>query len=136
MPGTDSPPPFAIRFRTREPQSLETRLYQQTLELTAAVEAMLDPLELARFHLRDLLDRASTFVALTCGKALAEPVPAERRKLYRAARPRAIECGTVLDILARRVARTPDGDPRRQLVDEAQVLLADILAKLEQVAAR
>ena len=136
MPGSDSPPPFAIRFRAREPQALESRLYHQTLELTAIVEVVIDKLELARFHLRDLLDRDATFVALSCGRALAELVPSERRRLYRAARPRAIECGTILDILARRARRGPGPGGGRMIVDEARTLLADIVSKLEHLAAR
>lgn len=136
MPGTDSPPPFAIRFRARQPQSIETRLYQQALELTALVHAMIEKPGLARFHLRDLLDRDATFVALACGRALSEVVPSERRRLYRTVRPRAIECGTILDILARRARQEAAPGRDQTIFDEAKALLGDIISKLEHLAAR
>jgi hypothetical protein len=137
MPGSDSPPPFAIRFRAREPQTVETRLYQQTLELTALIDVLITRVELARFHLRDLLDRDATFVALSCGRALTEVAPSERRRLYRAARPRAIECGTILDILAPRARQGAEpGRGSKLIIEDARALLADIISKLEHLAAR
>src|SRR5262245_26994257 len=105
MPGSDSPPPFAIRFRRRAPpepaeagEAAEAgtaaevgtpaeRLYERPLELTALVAALADDLEVARFHIRDRLDRNATQLALLCSRAAVELAPSERRRAYRDAKP-------------------------------------------------
>lgn len=109
--------------------ALARRVYQQALALNTQVEVLIERAELARFHLRDQLDRDATFVALACGRALAEAAPAERRRLYRAARPRAIECATILDILQARARR-------RAPVDEPQALVAELADALAVLASR
>ncbi len=126
----DSPAPFKVKFRPRKPNLSEAGVYQQALDLTAAVTKIIELPDVARFHLRNLLDRNATQIALWLGHAAAELAPAERRKLYRQARPLAIECGTILDMIARR----PASD--RMLVDDARSLAADMVGKLEQLAAR
>jgi hypothetical protein len=125
MPGSDRPPP--------SPAEPEERLYQRALELTALVAALAENLEVARFHLRDRLDRDATQLALVCGLAAAARAPAERRRAYREARPFAHECAALLDIIGIRLRRT-GRDP--QLVDEAKAQLTDILAALDHLAAR
>ena len=136
MSGSDSPPPFAIRFRAPDPgghQEPEERLYQRTLELTALVAALADDLEVARFHLRDKLDRDATQLALACRRAAAERAPAERRRTYREAKPHAQECAALLDIIDLRLRRAGRD---RQLVEEARAALADIIAGLDHLAGR
>lgn len=134
MPESDSPPPFAIRIRSRsEPSEKKERLYRRTLELSALVATLADDLEVARFHLRDRLDRNATHLVVSCGRALGEPVPAERRRAYRDAKPFAHECASLLDIVGLRLRRV-----RRDLavVDEAKSALADIIAALDHLASR
>ena len=144
MPGSDSPPPFAIRFRTRpgEPREGEPgegepgpgdQLYQRALELTALVAALADNLEVARFHVRDKLDRDATHLALCCGRAADDPAPSARRKAYRDARPYARECGALLDIIGLRLQRAGRD---RKLVDDAKAVLSDILAALDHLGSR
>jgi hypothetical protein len=139
MPGSDSPPPFAIRFRAREPGAAADagepadRLYERTLELTALVAALADNLDVARFHLRDRLDRDATQLALVCRRAAAERAPTERRRAYREATPRAGECAALLDIIGIRLRRAGRD---HQLVDEARALLAEIIGALDHLAAR
>ncbi len=148
MPGSDSPPPFAIRFRARggpaegepaegEPAegepALGDRLYQRTLELTALVAALADDLEVARFHVRDRLDRDATHLALCCRRAAADPVPYTRRKAYREARPYAQECGALLDIIGLRLQRAGRD---HGIVDGARAALSDIVAGLDRLSSR
>lgn len=141
MPGSDSPPPFTIRFRARggaggggagEP-SLEARVYRRALELTALVAALADDLEVARFHVRDRLDRVATQLALSCGRAAADPAPYTRRKAYRDAGPHARECDALLDIVGLRLQRA--GRDHR-LVDDAKAALSDIVLALERLSSR
>ena len=138
MPGSDSPPPFAIRFLTRsgapsEAASPGDRLYQRALELTALVAALADNLEVARFHVRDRLDRDATHLALCCRRAVTDPVPSAKRKAYRDAKPHAHECGALLDIIGLRLRRA-GRDP--QIIDDAKAVLADISATLDHLASR
>ncbi|HSK05745.1 MAG TPA: hypothetical protein VK932_31065 [Kofleriaceae bacterium] len=151
MPAKDSPPPFSIRFRARgpgeppeagEPRPADAageagepadRLYQRALELTALVAALADDLAVARFHVRDRLDRGATQLALLCHRAAAERAPAARRRVYREARPHAHECAALLDIVGLRLRRAGKAD---QVITEAQGLLADIAAALDLLASR
>jgi hypothetical protein len=113
-----------------EPQG---RLYERALELTALVAALADNLEVARFHLRDRLDRGATQLALLCRRAATERAPTERRRAYRDATPVANECIALLDIIGLRLRRS-GRDPA--LVDDAGAVLADILAALDHLASR
>jgi hypothetical protein len=125
MPGSDSPPGAAA-----EPAD---RLYQRALELTAVVAVLADNLEVARFHVRDRLDRGATQLALLCRRAAADPAPAARRRAYRDAKPYAGECAALLDIIGLRLRRAGRD---AKLADDAQALLADITAALDHLAAR
>ena len=109
------------------------RLYQRTLELTALVAVLAENLEVARFHLRDRLDRDATQLALVCRRAAADRAPAERRRAYREAAPCAQACAALLDIIQIRLRR---GGRDHQLVDEAGALLAEIIATMSHLAAR
>jgi hypothetical protein len=122
MPGSDSQP--------GEPAD---RLYQRALELTAVVAALADNLEVARFHVRDRLDRGATQLALLCHRAAADRAPAARRRAFRDAKPYAHECAALLDIIGLRLRRA--GHDAR-LADDAQALLADISAALDHLATR
>ena len=123
MPGSDSPP-------EGEPGD---RLYARALELTALVAAIADNLEVARFHLRDRLDRDATQLALLCSRAAADRVPAERRRAYRDAKPFAHECVALLDIIGIRLRRSGRD---HQSIDDAKARLADIIAGLNHLASR
>lgn len=136
MPGSDSPPPSAIRLHADargEPREPGDRLYQRALELTALVATLADDLEVARFHLRDRLDRIATQLAVSCGRAAADPAPSERRRVYREAKPVAHECGSLLDIIGLRLRRAGRD---HALVDEARAVLADLVAGLDRLATR
>jgi hypothetical protein len=118
-----SPPPFIV-FRT--PKLERVDIYQLALDFTAKVEAIVHTAE-ARVHLRDRLDRGATSIAMLVGQAVNDLAPSERRKTYRKAHAIAVDCSTILDILARR----PDLD--RALVGPAQKLVAELLSQLEQL---
>lgn len=107
------------------------RLYRRTLELTALVAALVDNLEVARFHLRDRLDREATHLAMSCRRAAADPAPSARRRAYREAAPSAQACAAILDIIGVRLRRA-GRDPR--LVDDAGALLAEIIATMSRLA--
>ena len=126
----DRPPGFAVTFRTPEPSSAEDDVYQQALALTAIVEQILVRAELARFQLKSRLDHDATHIALWLGQAARELAPAERRRLYRQARPLAIECGTLLDIIEQRAPgiETP-------LIDRARTMAAGLALRLEHLSA-
>lgn len=111
----------------------EDRLYERALELTALVAVLAENLDVARFHLRDRLDRDATQLALVCRRAAAERAPAERRRAYREAAPCANECAALLDIIGIRLRRSGREHP---IVDEARSLLADIIAALNSLSAR
>ncbi len=80
--------------------STDEGVYQQALELTALVDAVLEKAE-ARFHHKDTLDKASTLVAICVAQAASETTKVARRRQYRAARRAMTDCIVVLDILAR-----------------------------------
>jgi hypothetical protein len=109
------------------------QLYQRTLDLSALVATLADDLEVARFHLRDRLDRNATHLVVSCGRAMAEPAPSERRRAYRDAKPFAHECASLLDIVGLRLQRA-GRDPK--VVDEARAILGDIIASLDHLASR
>jgi len=109
------------------------RLYQRTLELTALVAPLAENLDVARFHLRDRLDRDATQLALVCRRAAADRAPSERRRAYREAAPYAQACAALLDIIGLRLRRA--GRDHR-LVDDAGALLAEIIATMSQLASR
>ncbi|HWO18740.1 MAG TPA: hypothetical protein VNO30_08185 [Kofleriaceae bacterium] len=132
MSGSDSPS-VAAPGELAAPGEPAERLYQRALELTAVVAALADDLEVARFHVRDRLDRGATQLALLCHQAAAERAPSARRRAYRDAKPCAHECAALLDIIGLRLRRA--GRDSR-LADAAHALLADIRAALEQLAAR
>ena len=140
MPGSDRPLPSAARplpSAARPDDALRgepaDRLYRRTLELTALVAALAENLEVARFHLRDRLDRDATQLALVCRRAAAERAPSERRRAYREATPHAQACAALLDIIGIRLERTGRD---RGLVDEAGALLAEIIATMGHLASR
>lgn len=109
------------------------RLYQRTLELTALVAALADNLEVARFHLRDRLDRDATHLAMVCRRAAADPAPAARRRAYREAAPYAQACAAILDIIEVRLRRA---GREHRLVADAGALLAEIIAVMGRLASR
>jgi hypothetical protein len=139
MPAGDSPPPFAIRFASQKPGEVlgavepAEQLYHRALELTALVAQLAENLEVARFHVRDRLDRDATQLALLCRRAASERAPTERRRAYREAKPYAQECAALLDIIGLRQHRS-GRDPR--LVDEARALVGEVIAALGPLAAR
>jgi hypothetical protein len=133
MPGSDRPLPSADRLADAQPGEPADRLYRRTLELTALVAALAENLEVARFHLRDRLDRDATQLALVCRRAAADRAPSERRRAYREAAPHAQACAALLDIIGVRLQRT--GRDHR-LVDAAGALLAEIIATMGLLASR
>jgi hypothetical protein len=125
-----SPPPFIV-FRSpkleRAKASASIDIYQLALDFTAKVEAIVHKTD-ARIHLRDRLDRSATAIAMHVGQAVNDLAPAARRKTYRKTHGLAVDCSTILDILARRT------DLDKSSVEAAQKLVAELLSKLEQLA--
>ena len=118
-----SPPPFIV-FRT--PKLERVDIYQLALDFTAKVEAIVHKTD-ARIHLRDRLDRGATAIAIQVGQAVNDLAPSTRRATYRKVHALAVDCSTVLDILARR------SDLDRSLVVAAQKVVAELLTQLEQL---
>ncbi len=151
MASSDRPPPFAIRFRPRGPGGPKgkgapgeadasgeasepaDRLYQRALELTALVAVLAENLEVARFHVRDRLDRSATQLALLCRRAAADRAPSARRRAYRDAKPHAQECAALLDIIGLRLRRAGKD---LETITEAKGMLTDIIGALDHLASR
>jgi hypothetical protein len=132
---TDSPPPFAVTFRShRAPvavervDSFQLGLYQLGLELVGLVDQLIDTE--ARIQLRSRLDLNTTRLALDLGRAASEVSPSERRRLYRNLRPVAVDCATILDILVRR--RGSD----RDTIEQAGTVVAALIEQLQTRGAR
>src|SRR5688500_11638988 len=109
--------PFAVTFRQDNPHATErTGVYEQALAFSEQVDTIIEMVT-ARFHLKDLLDKSATAVALRIAQAAGETSKAERRRQYRVARRAATDCAAVLDILTRRKGVEPGLlAPARQLV--------------------
>jgi four helix bundle protein len=122
--------PFAVHFRDDNPHSLERAgVYEQALALTAAVDVIIEKTE-ARFHLKDLLDKSVTLVALRIAQAAGETAKADRRRNYRIARRAATDCAAILDILARR----PTCD--QALIGPARTIIINLVTQLAHLATR
>ena len=119
-----SPPPFIV-FRSPKALAKVERVdvYQLALDFTAAVETITTTID-ARFHLKDRIDRSAFAIAIWVGKAASDLSPTGRRKTYRDAHKAALDCSTVLDILARR------RDVDRGRIEPAQKLIAQLLEQL------
>jgi|MudIll2142460700_1097286.scaffolds.fasta_scaffold05777_6 hypothetical protein len=123
-----SPPPFIV-FRNPKANAASIErvdVYQLALDFTAKIELILRKVE-ARFHLKDRLDRNATGIAIHVGQAANDLAPSGRRRSYRLAHALAVDCSTILDIIARRT------DVDRNVVDLAQKLVAQLLSKLEHL---
>lgn len=109
--------PFAVSFRDDNPHAKKrTGVYEQALAFSEHVDTIVETIT-ARFHLKDLLDKSATVVALRIAQAAGETSKAERRRQYRVARRAATDCAALLDILARRRGVEPAQiTPARQLV--------------------
>jgi len=123
----ESPPPFIV-FRTPKHTAKIERVdvYQLALDFTAKVEAVLVKTE-ARYHMKDRLDRQASGIAMWVAQAVNDLAPAGRRASYRKAHAIAVDCSTLLDILARR----SDVDPAA--VHAAQQLLIKLLSNLDHL---
>ena len=106
-----------MTFREDNPNAkLRTGVYEQALAFSEQVDTIIETV-LARFHLKDLLDKSATVVALRIAQAASETSKPERRRQYRVARRAATDCAAVLDILARRKGVDPGAiAPARQQV--------------------
>lgn len=122
----DSPPPFIV-FRkkgaTAEEQA-RVDLYQLALDFTAKVELVLQKTE-TRYLLKDRLERGASGVAMHVAQAVKDLAPSGRRKSYGAAYKLAVDCSTILDILARR------SDVDLLVVSVAQALLSQLVSNLD-----
>lgn len=119
----ESPPPFIV---FRSPKVERVDCYQLALDFTAKVELVLQKTE-ARFFMKDRLDKSSAGIAVHIAQAVNDLAPAGRRKSYRLAHALAVDCSTVLDILARR------SDVDRTVVNAAQKLLSELLSNLDHL---
>ena len=121
--------PFAVHFREDNPHSVERQgVYEQALALTASIDQLVEKSE-ARFHLKDLLDKSATMIALRIAQAAGETGKSERRRQYRMARRAATDCAAILDILSRRVADAALIAPARTLVIALVSQLAHLATK-------
>ena len=122
----DSPPPFIVFRAPKVERPKANDVYQLALDFTAKVELVLQRTE-ARFHMKDRLDKSSAGIAMHVAQAINDLAPAGRRKSYRMAHALAVDCSTMLDILARR------SDVDRPVVQAAQQLLSQLLSNLDHL---
>ena len=119
--------PFAVHFRQDNPHATERLgVYEQSLALTSLVDTLVETSH-ARFHLKDLLDKSATVIAMRVAQAAGETSKNERRRQYRVARRAATDVAAVLDIMARRpgmnhAVLAPAKDNVMQLVARLAVL--------------
>jgi 23S rRNA-intervening sequence protein len=121
----DSPPPFIV-FRKKPTTAEDKRVdvYQLALDFTEKVVDLLLTTE-ARFFLKDRLDRNATGIALHVAQAVKDLAPSGRRKSYGVAYRLAVDCSTVLDILARR------SDVNLVAVSEVQAIVSQLVSNLD-----
>ena len=117
----ESPPPFII---FRSPKLERVDVYQLALDFTASIERLLKGTE-ARFFMKDRLDRNATGIAMQVAQAINDLAPSGRRASYRKAYALAVDCSTILDILARR------SDVDQSVATQAQQLVARLLTNLD-----
>lgn len=122
----ESPPPFIVFRSPKVERTKADDVYQLALDFTSKVELVLQKTE-ARFFMKDRLDRNSAQIAVHIAQAVNDLAPGGRRKSYRQAHALAVDCSTVLDILARR------SDVDRPVVQAAQQLLSELLANLDHL---
>ena len=101
--------------------------YELALTLATQVDELVEQAG-ARFHLKDALDKNATGIAIAVARAKAEPVAADRRRYYRAARRLAVDCVTMLDILQRRHSAFADQLGPAQVVAQSLVERLAILS--------
>jgi hypothetical protein len=89
----DSPAPFIV-FKPCKPER-----YQLALELVGLVHDILEHAG-SRYHVKDRLDRNATAIAMQLATADEDP-GSVRWRTYRRVLDLVIECGTLLDIMAR-----------------------------------
>jgi len=122
--------PFAVTFREDNPHAkARSGVYEQALTLSEQVDVIVE-VATARFHLKDLLDKSATVVALRIAQAAGETSKAERRRQYRVARRAATDCAAVLDILARRKGIEPG------LVAPARQTVMALVSELAHLSSR
>jgi hypothetical protein len=123
----DSPPPFIV-FRRKSTTAQEADkpvdIYQLALDFTSKIEQVLQRSE-ARFFLKDRLDRSAMAIAVHVAQAQNDLAPAGRRASYRKAHALAVDCSTILDVLARR------SDVDLVVVSVAQALLSQLVSNLD-----
>jgi hypothetical protein len=121
----DSPPPFIVfRKKTATAEDKRVDVYQLALDFTEKVVDLLLTTE-ARFFLKDRLDKNATGIALHVAQAVKDLAPSGRRKSYGIAYRLAVDCSTVLDILARR------SDVNLAAVSEVQTIVSQLVSNLD-----
>jgi hypothetical protein len=122
----DSPPPFIV-FRKKgvtAEEKVRLDLYQVALDFTATIEKLLLTTE-ARYFLKDRLDKNATGIAMYVAQAVKDLAPGGRRRSYGLAYKLAVDCSTILDILARR------SDVDLVTVSAAQALVSQLVSNLD-----
>ena len=97
----DSPPDF-ITIRTPGVPARSVDVYQLALELVEEVHVVLEA-TVARFHLKDRLDRYKTQIAMRLARAQADLRP-NRWRHYREVVEHLTDVATMLDIVERQKA--------------------------------
>lgn len=122
--------PFAVHFREDNPLAIERiGVYEQALALTTLIDDLVESSQV-RFHLKDLVDKSATVVAMRIAQAAGETSKAERRRQYRVARRAATDVAAVLDIMARRPGITQAVlGPAKQTVTQLVARLAVLSTK-------
>jgi hypothetical protein len=99
--------------------------YQMALDFTVAVHHIVELADTERYHLKDVLDKKAVQIATGMAQAANDPMMSGRRASYKAMQIAVVECGALLDVVARRGTVEPD------LIEPARKLASDLIEKLE-----
>ncbi|MEO8553664.1 MAG: hypothetical protein ABI678_27005 [Kofleriaceae bacterium] len=94
----DSPPDFIV-IRTPHAMRGPTRLYEASLDLVEQVHLVLEG-AVARFYLKDRIDKGATGIAMRLGRAQTEAASLRWRH-YRDVLEQLVDVATLLDIVDR-----------------------------------
>lgn len=105
-------------------------IYEVALDFTSRVFRVIQHAEHERFHLKDQLDRRSTAIAMLVARARDTPGGSSRRSLFEQARKAAMDCRSILDMVAGR------NTAESSVLQPAREVAAELVARLAQLAIR
>jgi hypothetical protein len=99
--------------------------YQLALDFTAAIHTIIELADTERYFVKDALDKKAVQIATGMAQAANDPTMSGRRAQYKSMQFAVVECGALLDIVARR------GTVEAELLEPARKLASELIEKLE-----